>query len=210
MSRIVSITAVVLCVVAIVGAAEELVGGRIPLVDPNSQDPVLRPVFDAIRSHGGAPLNIHRTIGNAPKTLKGFLTYAWALRYDAVSPRADRELLILRTTQLVHGEYEFVQHRGIGVSCGLTEAQIDALTEWRERPLFTDRQRALLAYTDEMLSPPGVSDRTFDELKRHFSPEEIVELTLTSGFYVGVAQFSRALKVPTDPAAGKTTGYARC
>ena len=51
---------------------------------------------------------------------------AIALRTAATTPRADRELIILRTAQLVGGEYEYAQHKPMAVSCGMTAAQLDA------------------------------------------------------------------------------------
>ena len=194
-------------VITVAAAAQDATKPRLPLVDPFTQDPVLRPLFDGMRSRGLEPLNIHRTIGHAPELYKAFAGLATALRFSGVTPRVDRELMILRTTQLKEGEYEFAHHKRIGLTCGLSEAQIDSLPSWRRTSIFNERQRAILEYAERMVQAAEVDDATFATMQRLFSPQEIVELTLTSGFYVGVAQFSRALRIEMDKSP---TSYANC
>lgn len=55
--------------------------------------------------------------------------------------------------------------------------KFDALPEYRTSPLFTDRERAALAYAEEATRNKHVSDATFEELRRHFNDREIVEIT---------------------------------
>jgi alkylhydroperoxidase family enzyme len=181
--------------------------GTFPLVDRDTDDPIVKPMFDAMKAKNAGPLNIHRTIANAPEVYKGFAAFASALRQNAESPRAERELVILRTTQLKGGDYEFVQHRRIGLSCGLTEPQIDGLTDWKNKTIYDDRQRLLLQYIDSMLANGTVDDPTMLRVRQVFSPKEIVELTMTSAFYTAVVQFSKAVRVAPEKEA---TSYAGC
>jgi alkylhydroperoxidase family enzyme len=44
-----------------------------------------------------------------------------------------------------------------------------------------------------------VGDGAFAAVRRPFTPAEIVELTLTAGFYAGVARVLRALQVDLEP-----------
>ena len=50
---------------------------------------------------------------------------------------------------------------------------------WRESPLFSDRERAALAWTEAVtrLSPEGVPDAIYEEAREHFSERELVDLT---------------------------------
>ena len=86
---------------------------------------------------------------------------------------------------------------------------MDALSQWRRSPLFSDRQRAVLAYADGMASAKGVDDAAFANLKKHFNDREIVELTVTAAFYSASSQVTRALDVKLEPNAGKTA-YGAC
>ena len=124
--------------------AEPLTVGTFPMVNKDTNDPMVKPIFDAMKAKGAGPLNIHRTIANAPEVYKGFAAFATALRQTRESPRSERELAILRTTQLKGGDDEFAQHRRIGLSCGLTEQQIDGLADWKSNPMYSDRQRLIL------------------------------------------------------------------
>jgi alkylhydroperoxidase family enzyme len=58
------------------------------------------------------------------------------------------------------------------------EAKFDAIREYRTSPLFSEKERALLAYVDEATRSKMVSDATFEALRHHFSEREIVEVTL--------------------------------
>ncbi len=55
--------------------------------------------------------------------------------------------------------------------------KFDALPDYRTSPLFSDRERAALAYTEEATRQKRVADATFDTLRRHFNEREIVEIT---------------------------------
>lgn len=50
---------------------------------------------------------------------------------------------------------------------------------WRESPLFSDRERAGLAWTEAVTRLPldGVPDAVYDEAREHFSERELVDLT---------------------------------
>ena len=56
-------------------------------------------------------------------------------------------------------------------------AKFNALSEYRTSPLFSDRERAALAYVEEATRHKRVSDATFEALRKHFSEREIVEIT---------------------------------
>lgn len=182
---------------------------RVPLVPSDTKDPIVGPIFDGVRSRGGQPLNMHRAVAQSPKIFKAYADMALALRIAATTPRADRELMILRTAQLSGGEYEFAQHRPMAVSCGISEAQIAGLAQWKTGGTFSDRQRAILAYADGMASLKGVDDAAFAGLKKYFNDQEVVELTVTSAFYGAVGQITRALSVKLEPNAGRTA-YGAC
>jgi alkylhydroperoxidase family enzyme len=191
-----------------VGAwAQTLDIGTFPLVDRDTNDPIIKPMFDAMKAKGTGPLNIHRTIAHAPEIYKGFVAFSVVLRQSGVSPRAERELVILRTAQLKGGAYEFTQHRRIGISCGLTQQQVDGLPDWKSKDFYDDRQRLILEYVDGMIAKGTVDDQTMLKVRNVFSPREIVELTMTSAFYTAVVQFTRAVRI--EPEKEETT-YAGC
>ncbi|WP_332818152.1 carboxymuconolactone decarboxylase family protein [Sphingopyxis sp.] len=65
-------------------------------------------------------------------------------------------------------------------AAGETEQRIYLLAAWREAPVYTDRERAALAWTDALtrLSQGHTQKEAKDALEAHFTPEEQVNLTL--------------------------------
>ncbi|MSQ71714.1 MAG: carboxymuconolactone decarboxylase family protein [Betaproteobacteria bacterium] len=183
---------------------------RIAAVPPDTPDPILAPLFDGIRKRGSEPTHMHRTLGNAPRLFKPYTDLAFAIRGAASVARVHRELIILRVTHLFQGEYEFAAHSPMAVSCGMTGEQVNGIRAWpQSRGLFDDHQQAILSYADGMASPASVNDATFAALQRFSSPQEIVELTMTAGFYINGTLVTRALGVKPTPLAPERT-YGKC
>jgi len=55
--------------------------------------------------------------------------------------------------------------------------KFNTLSEYQTSSLFSDRERAALAYVEEATRHKRVSDTTFEALRKHFSEREIVEIT---------------------------------
>lgn len=62
---------------------------------------------------------------------------------------------------------------------GERELRLHHVAIWRESPLFDDRERAALAWAEALtkLGPDGVSDAIYEEVRAHFSDDEMVQLT---------------------------------
>jgi alkylhydroperoxidase family enzyme len=146
---------------------------------------------------------MHRVVGHSALVFQAYLHPAFALREDTKVARHYRELIILRTVQRAGGDYEFAQHRPMALSCGITAGQIDAIDGWRHSGLFDERERAVLSYADEIADGAGVSDDTFTGLVAEFDPQEIVELTVTAGFYTAAAAVTKALAIQPEDNAGQ-------
>lgn len=67
--------------------------------------------------------------------------------------------------------------RAVAIRQRLGMEKFNALADYRTSPLFSDRERAALLYTEEATRLKRVSDGTFAELRKHFREWEIVELT---------------------------------
>ncbi len=63
---------------------------------------------------------------------------------------------------------------------GETEERLYLLDAWRESPLYSDRERAALAWTEALtlVAQTRAPDEDYALLKAHFSDEEQVKLTL--------------------------------
>ena len=65
-------------------------------------------------------------------------------------------------------------------SLGETEERLYTLTAWRNAPLFTERERAALAWTEAvtLVSQSQVPDSVFERVRQWFTEAELVKLTL--------------------------------
>ena len=74
-------------------------------------------------------------------------------------------------------------HSADAIKEGESPARLFLLDAWQESALYTPRERAALAWTDALtlISQSHAPDEAYDEALRHFSPEEMVKLTLLIG-----------------------------
>src|SRR6266850_398449 len=115
----------------------------------------------------GTPPNLYRCLANHPGLVAAWSDFSKALRHDSRTPRALRELVILRGAQLMRSEYEWAQHLKMARKSGVREAQINALSAWRTSAEFDAREKAALAL-GEAITQGQVSDAVHAEALRHF------------------------------------------
>jgi len=146
----------------------------------------------------GTPVNLYRALGNHAALTAAWTEFANAIRHDSRTPRALRELMILRTAQIARSEYEWAHHLRMARKAEVSEAKISALAGWRASKEFDDKERAALALTEAVMAC-NVTDDVHVEVKKHFSDAEFVELSLTAGFYAMVSRMLDAMRVELDP-----------
>jgi len=75
--------------------------------------------------------------------------------------------------------------------------KLAALGEFEHSPLYIERERAALSYAESMTDPGrGVDDALFARLRKHFTEQEILELTALIAFQNLSSKFNAALAVP--------------
>jgi alkylhydroperoxidase family enzyme len=166
------------------------------LVD-DPDDPLVREEFAKLAAGSGI-LNLHRMMAHAPALMKASGGMALAFRRDTKLPRAVAELAILRAAQVLDAPYVWARHLPLARDCGVTDAQINALTSWPGSTTFTPAQKAALGFAEQAVRQLPLDESSATELRRHFSAREIVELAMVIGFYVSTAIFVKALAVPAE------------
>ena len=122
------------------------------------------------------------------------------------------ELIRMRTSQINGCAYCLDMHSKDARANGETEQRLYALNAWRETPFFTERERAALAWTESVtqVSADHVPDSVYEEVRQHFSEEELVNLTLAVVTINGWNRLAISFRtVPGDyqpRAARKTAG----
>ncbi len=135
-------------------------------------------------------LNIYRMLANSEQGATGFLRMGNGLLYRCELDPVLRELAIIRVGRLSRTAYEVFQHERIGRDVGVSEEKIAALRDATiEAPAFTDNEKAVLRYTDDVVRNVRASDKTLKAVQAFLTPGALVELTLTIGYYMMVCRF---------------------
>ncbi len=147
---------------------------------------------------GGRLLNLDRQLLHSAPVAQGWNHFMGAVRSHTVLDGSLRELVILLVALLNRAPYEFAQHAPVALAEGMTQAQIDALADWRGSEAFDARQRDVLAYAEAMTLQVQVSQPLFDAVRRHFDNRTLVELTATVASYNMVSRFLEALQIEIE------------
>lgn len=170
---------------------------RLPSL-PDPLPPAVQAQFAEREKRLGRLLNLHFTLGHAPKLGAASMGMAVALRNETSVGRLCIEIAILRSAQHAEGHYEIQQHEPMLLAEGFSREKLDALREWKSSKLFDGKERALLGYVDEMCDRGNVSDVTFAALEKHFNPQEILELSFAVATYYGTALLMNALRIQLE------------
>lgn len=171
---------------------------RVPLAD---FEPQLKRRLEEL---WGTPPNLYKALANHPALVASWTEFSKTLRHDTRTPRALRELVILRGAQLMRSEYEWAQHLPMARQAGVSEDQIKDLPDWRKSSRFNEREKAALELA-EAVTQGKVSDEVYARAMKHFDPHDYVELALVAAFYAMVARMLDAMGVQLEP---EVRGYS--
>jgi len=93
------------------------------------------------------------------------------------------ELVKIRASQINKCAFCLHMHTRDARKVGVSEERIYLLDAWRESPLYSERERAALAWTEALTLLPqvGAPDQVYEVVAAHFMEAEIAELTLAIG-----------------------------
>ena len=116
-------------------------------------------------------------------------------------------LVYLRVSQINGCAYCIDMHTKDLRAAGETEQRLYLLPVHREAPCYSDREQAAFAWAEAVtrLGEGGVPDAVYDEARRHFGEQEMVELTLAVGTINMWNRMGIAFRTP----AGSYTPKAR-
>jgi AhpD family alkylhydroperoxidase len=92
-------------------------------------------------------------------------------------------LIKMRASQINGCAFCIDMHSKDARAIGETEQRLYELNAWRETPFYTDSERAALEWTESLtlVSETHVPDEVYENVRKHFSEKEIVDLTLIVG-----------------------------
>src|SRR6202162_4974930 len=150
---------------------------RISLIAPESASAEVREIYDTTLR--GKPGNVQKALAHRPEILKNFLSF-----YGSVGRSLDRklyELIYLRVSFINGCRYCMQHHVASSKRVGLTSEDWSAL-EAGNYSRCSEKERTALTYVEELTrAPHEISEADFDELKKHFSDAEIVDIHMLTG-----------------------------
>ena len=155
-----------------------------------------------LRDRGNVP-NMFRTMAHRPEIFETIIAHMEAVLNTGTLPKALKELVIVRTSQLNRTPYCLASHTAICKRLGWTEQQLNAMEADLSRGGFSQRERIAIHLAEVMtLDAHGYSDADFATLRSHFTEGEVVELLAAVGLFNYFNRFNDLLGMePTLPAS---------
>ena len=137
----------------------------------------------SLRDRGNVP-NMFRTMAHRPEIFETIIAHMEAVLNTGTLPKALKELVIVRTSQLNQTPYCLASHTAIALKLGWTKVQIEALRNSVEGSEFSEQERVAIHLAEIMtLDPHSYTDAEFARLRSFYSEGEVVELMAASGLF---------------------------
>ncbi len=160
----------------------------------------LRPFFWNQRRKYGQVLKPGLLWGRSP-----LLFMAVAILYGMLDRRGSplepvlRSLVTVRVSQINWCRFCVDLNSATLATRAGSMAKVEALSQWRDSPLFGERERVALEYTEAVtITGQTISDDLMARLARHFDEDAMVELTGLIAFQNLSSKFNSALDVPAQ------------
>lgn len=90
------------------------------------------------------------------------------------------DLVKMRASQINGCAFCLAMHSADARKAGESEARLYLLNGWRETPVYSERERAALAWTEALtlITEGHAPDAVYEEVRRQFSDEELANLTM--------------------------------
>ena len=173
---------------------------RIPLVAIEDLTPEQRDRYD---NAPGGKLNLSRVLGHAVTMQPGISLAVQGMMSGIEVPPLERQICVLAVLHLDRGEYEWAQHMQVSKTMGIPDEKVAAIANDRfGDPIFNDREKALLAFTRQVVKTVRVDDFVFKAVSAFYSPRQIVELIHVIGLYMLFVRVSEVAELEIDAVLG--------
>lgn len=147
-----------------------------------------------------------RYFAHCPEQALGLMGFAGSLKMNRQLPDRLVELVRLRIAFFNQCRSCMAIRYSDAVQDGLDEGLVCSLERPQEAENLTSAEKAAIRFGEKMASDHlSIGDAIYDELREHFSEPEIVELGMTTAFFVGFGRFAATLNMTEElPEAFKT------
>ena len=170
---------------------------RIPYVEKDTATGKVKELYDSFEKQFNvrAIPNVVKALSNSPGLATRVFPLAnYFMNESTLQPR-HRELAVLILMKRLNCEYGFVRHIEIAERVGLTRAQIDNVGSYQTSPLFSDDEKLILRYAEDLTLKAQVDDQLFQKVQNLIGQQNVLELTAATAFWNMMARNLNALQV---------------
>ena len=159
----------------------------------------VRPVYERFARDYGPFINQVRVFAHRPPALKHIMGMLLEFYDEAVLDKRYLEIALVVVSKLNACEYCVYHHAPRLLEQGFGEETLEKILE-PEVPGFDEVDHLVRDYAVEVTNNWNrIRDRRFEELRQHFSEEQIVELTLRTALCGFFNRFNDALQIEMEP-----------
>ncbi|MGE3280064.1 MAG: carboxymuconolactone decarboxylase family protein [Alphaproteobacteria bacterium] len=165
-----------------------------PRIEPLSPEtvPELADLLEGSKNRMGFLPNSQLIMARRPEVLRGFAQLASAINgpSSTIDPQL-RNLVSQMASRASGCGYCMAHTAHTAERVGISEAKEEALWEYETSPLFSDAERAALRVAQGAAQVPNaVTDADFEELKRHYTEAQIVDIVAVIALFGFLNRFN--------------------
>lgn len=166
-----------------------------PLSLEEIRDPELKALIAECDTLGVPDQMLARVMARVPNMAKGTLRMLLASHAKGNVDHKLKEIVRVQLARFVGDPYFSALRSKQAQAAGLTEAEIAAGSgDYEDYAGFSEAEKCALRYAEQMFLDSSKVDAAFyDELRRHYTEPQIMELGAFIAFHYGAIRMARAL-----------------
>jgi alkylhydroperoxidase family enzyme len=189
---------------------------RVSDITHETADPEIAKAFEDSLRQFGRVSNFSKVMANAPSALKAWMVANRGVRMKYLKA-GDLDFLrieqmtIIKTSQSNGSEYCLGHNVDLGLEAGLTPEEIAAVQgDYRASDLLNDAQKTAIAWAEAVTNfQARDDDELFAAMQKHFTEQQIVELTVLVGMWNWSNRLTEALHVVLEPPGERINFFHR-
>ena len=167
---------------------------------PIEHSPELKAHFDAVGKNLGFVPNSLLIMQRKPNVVKAFAQMAAAVWDPNSSVDRGFKRLIAHVASRAAGCQYCMAHTIEGAAhLGVDDKKLAAVWEYQSSPLYTEAERIALDFAfAASVVPNAVTDQSFDDLRKHWNEEQIVEIVATIAMFGFLNRWNDTMGTPLE------------
>ncbi len=177
---------------------------RLPKIEKENISGDLAHFYDAVTALLGRVPNFYRTITHAPWLAMLLLPFNAAVQRQWPGSRLPgriKELVVIKTSHVNGCRYCYAHNTALGRAAGISDDEIAEISsdDYLQSKTLSEAEKAAVQWAEAVtLNEAARRDDLFAVMKRLFSDEEIVELTMVSAMFNMINRLTDSLQVPVE------------